>query len=132
MRRAVVAVLAAAGVFALAGCSGGSNTTTIHGTFTDLEYYSQLGEPCQDWAGGSYAVQVTVDGVTAASVPITWSGNSYSTTGTTACSGTWSATVATATKAYGLQVTMDGSAAGGIPPDYVSPADAGQVIALSN
>jgi hypothetical protein len=132
---AFVLTVAAVAVILLAGCGSGSTTTTLHGTFTQLLFGMPVGQECGsgDVSGqfgmlGSWQVQVNVDNVQAATVPVSWQGKVYATEGTTACAGTWQATVTTAKVAYQLTVSDGGQTV----TDDVSPASAGQVIALSN
>ena len=143
MRYLVLLVL----VLGLAAC-GGSSTTTLHGTYTDLEGFSPLnvGQSCQAQEPtvgappGGYVVAVAVDNIPAAQVPVTWRGNARTVTidgsTTTACTGTWSATVKTASTAYQITMPGDGGFGGtnpiGGPASTVdiSPANAGKAIAL--
>lgn len=130
----LVASVVVAALAALTGCGGGSGTTTLHGTFTDLDYDFTAGQSCQvleAQADSGYRVTIAVDNIPAASVPVIWHGNAYATQGTTACAGTWSATATTAKVAY--QIRMTGNDGFGFQgTDDVSPASASQVIALTN
>jgi hypothetical protein len=132
----VTVVLAAAVGISAALAGGNSNATvTLHGTYTELLYGMPLGQPCDSSISGEFGslgnnqVQVDVDSVPAASVSVPWEGNVFPTQGTTACTGTWEATVPTARIAYQLKVT--GSTGFPVTAD-VSPAEAGQLIVLNN
>jgi hypothetical protein len=88
-----------AALTALTGCGGGSGTTALHGTFTDLDYDFIPGHSCQVLearANSDYQVTVAVDNIPAASVAVIWHGSAYATQGSTACAGTWAAKVTSA------------------------------------
>jgi hypothetical protein len=117
----------------LAGC-GGSGTTTLHGPYTALHFGETIGQSCasEDAQGNiDYdTVTISVDGISAAKVPVRYAGNVIAIDGTQGCLGSWSATVPTAKVAY--EITMTGT--DGLPfgTTDVSPGDAGQSIALSS
>jgi hypothetical protein len=97
--RIVAFMVVVAALAALAGCGGGSGSTTLHGTFTDLDYDFVPRQSCQVLearANSDYRVTVAVDNIPAASVAVIWHGSAYATQGTTACAGTWAAKVTTA------------------------------------
>jgi hypothetical protein len=126
-------IVALFGLLALTACgSGGSGTTTLHGTYTALHYGETIGQACSSEDGQGNidydTVTISVDGVPAAKVPVQYQGNVIAIDGTEGCMGTWSATVPTAKVAYGISMTGND----GLPfgTTDVSPADVGQSIAL--
>ena len=132
----IVIAAAAVGITAVVLAGGNSNSTvTLHGTYTELLYGMPIGQPCDSSVSGEFGslgsnqVQVDVDSVPAANVPVPWEGNVFSTQGTTACTGAWEATVPTARIAY--QLTVTGSTGSPVTDD-VSPAEAGKPIVLNN
>lgn len=132
--RIVAFLIVVAALAALTGCGGGSGTTTLRGTFTDLDYDFIPGQSCQALeaqANSGYRVTVAVDNIPAASVAVIWHGGAYATQGTTACVGTWAAKVTTAKVAYQIRMTGNGGF-GFRGTDDVSPASASQVIALTS
>ena len=112
-----------------------SGTVTLRGTYTEDLVGLPVGQPCAPSVSGTYGglgtpeVQVFVDDVYAASVPVTWLGEVFSQgDGVGACTGTWEATVPVARITYVLKIT------GGEETfaTTVSPANAAEPIAISN
>jgi hypothetical protein len=132
----VIPVLALAA--SLAACGGGGGTTVLHGTYAYTSEFLQAGQSCQAQAqdGGNTTatvVDIAVDSIPAASAVLNWQGSAQVNGGTTAgCTGTWSATVKTASVAY--QLTMPGDEDFTITygsADVVSPADAARSITIN-
>ncbi len=130
------AALIAAGLM-LTGC-GGSGTTTLHGTFTDVELMGGMALPatCQTWENAdnlsgnysSWQVLVQVDNISAGAATIHWKGKPQPNISRiqATCTGTWSITVPTARVGYSLSLTgVSGSTT-------VPTSDGGNPVNLSS
>lgn len=134
-RTRLPAAVVTGALLALAACSGGNGTVTLHGTFADSADTMQ-GMACSDEGTLSgAAVAVTVDNVAAGSAPVSWQGNAAN-IGTTlggdavyGCRGTWSVSVPAAHIGYKLSVTGLGGVSGSVT---LPVKDAGSAVALDD
>lgn len=119
----------------LAACGGGSNSVTLHGTFTDTTAILAPNEPlssCTAWEGSfGRVMSITADSIPAGTASFTWHGkpatvgnqNGYA---IDSCKGTWSVTVGHAQISYVLSISN-------ITGSVTIPApSAGNAIALND